>query len=163
MLLEKISANKYFDYISLDEYDLNLIIRTQRQIANSKQILSTYWIVEELLENFLTNFFIPFDYKVYCFHSQPKLIVQLDRNTFPPQIAIYDGTFMPLINGKDYFLDPDRLIPGNHILPIHPISILKTAQNLSKLTKDRFVRIDLVDTPKDVYLESLLLLRVLLI
>jgi hypothetical protein len=151
MLLEKISDNKFFDHISLNEYDLNKAIATQRIIAERNKKEGTYWVIEELLENFLPNNIIPFDYKFYCFHGQPKLIVQMDRNCTPPRAAIFDGTFMPLINGKDYSLDPDRLIPGNHILPSHPISLLITANKLSKLTNDKFVRIDLYDTPEGVY------------
>ena len=151
MLLESISNNKYFDHISLNEYNLDSIISSQKAIASKKKRKGAYWVVEELLINFLPNKFIPLDYKVYCFHGQPKIIVQMDRNTSPPETAIFDGTFMPLIYGKDYTLDPDRLVPGNHIIPSHPISILKTAYILSKATNDKFVRIDLYDTPSGVY------------
>lgn len=162
MLLEKISVNQYFDHLSLNQYDLDSLISTQRKIGKQRENnpfkvdkQGIYWLVEELLENFLPNNFIPFDYKVYCFHGQPTLIFQVDRNSSPPKAAIFDGTFMPLIYGKDYDLNPKRLVPGNHILPSHPISILKIAHDLSTATNDIFVSIDLYDTPNGVYFGEL--------
>ena len=155
MILEKISNNKYFDHISLSEYDLNTLISKQRQIVADIKQEGIYWVVEELLENFLSNKFIPFQYKLYCFYGKPKLIIQIDRNSSPPKIAIFDGTFMPLINGKDYNLDPEEMVPGNHIIPNHPISILKTAYTLSKAINNKFISVDLFDTPDGVYFGEL--------
>lgn len=156
MLLTKMSSKKYFDHISLNQFDLDSIIDTQKRIAEKRAVkldskTNVYWLIEELLDNILPTRLIPFDYKFYCFHGQPKIIIQTDRNTTPSHTVIFDGTFVPLIYGKDYYLDHSRLLPGIPIVPIHPIEMLKIASRLSKATNDKFVRIDLYDTPKGVY------------
>ncbi|MDI6644802.1 MAG: ATP-grasp fold amidoligase family protein [Methanobacteriaceae archaeon] len=156
MLLTRMSSKKYFDHISLNQYDLDSIIDTQKRIAEKRCVKldsksNIYWLIEELLDNILPTRLIPFDYKFYCFHGHPKIIIQTDRNTNPSHTVIFDGTFIPLIYGKDYHLDHARLLPGIPFIPLHLISMLKIASKLSKAVNDKFVRIDLYDTPKGVY------------
>lgn len=148
MLLEKISEDNYFDHISLDQLNLENIVNKQKSIAKNRK--GSYWILEQLLDNFLDQYSIPFDYKVYCFNGVPKIIIQIDRNTNNPKVAVFDGCFFPLKYGEDYTFNLKRWVPGPHIVPPHAQDILRIAAKLSSAA-NKFVSVDLYDTPDGVY------------
>lgn len=151
MLLEKMNDGIYFEHLSLEQYTMEQVIKKQSEISKKRGLSNTYWIIEELLDNFMIDKKIPFDYKVYCFNGWPKVVIQIDRNSSTPTVAVFDGSFMPLEYGTDYQFDLNRWKPAQHLIPPHAPDLLKAAQKLAKATGDKFVSVDLYDTTNGVF------------
>ena len=151
MLLRKIDRDKYFDDLSLKAYTLDEIIENQLRIDATKRnvLRSTYWFIEELTQNFDITKSIPFDYKVYCINGVPKLIVQISRNVNHYTVAVFDGTFMPLREGVDWFVNPERAVGGVPVIPPSAYKILTQSIRLAKNADKKFVRIDWFDDGKE--------------
>jgi hypothetical protein len=147
MLLEKVSRNRYFDYMSLRELTIADIVRQQSLVAKSFSDDSPSWIVEEFLQPAQAYGAIPFDYKFYVFGQQIGLIVQVDRNSSPPRVALFDGVFHPLNEGADYVLCSENNQRGLHSIPPHAAELQWWAMKLASITDAPFVSIDMYDTP----------------
>ena len=89
---------------------------------------------------------IPFDYKFYSFRGQVGLIIQIDRNSGPVKIAMFDGEFRPLKRGADFLLS-SRARQGVPLIPLHAPEMLWWAQRLSLEADAPFVSIDMFDSP----------------
>jgi hypothetical protein len=146
MLLERKGINRYFDHLTLQKYALQSIKAHQANVAKSFGSKRPNWIVEELLEPTHAFGAVPYDYKFYVFGSHVGLILQVDRNTKPPKLALFDGAFKPLQLGEDYLLNGGQ--PGVPIVPIHAAELMWWALRLASTTDSPFVSIDLYDTPK---------------
>ena len=151
MLLRKVAENQYFDDMSLNLYSIDEIIQTQLQIDKTKHnvLRATYWFVEEYTNNFDEYKVIPYDYKVYCICGIPKLIVQISRNINHYTVAVFDGNFMPLREGIDWFVNPDRAVVGIPVIPPSAGAILEQSVQIAKNADNKFVRIDWFDNGKE--------------
>lgn len=147
MLLERVGFNRYFDYMSLKTFSIGAIKNHQRSVARSFNDNDPYWILEEFLEPIQAWGAIPFDYKCYVFGAQIGLIVQIDRNSSPPRVSLFDGSFKPLKSGKDYVLASKNAQHGVPSVPLHAPEIQWWAIKLSTMTDAPFVSIDMYDTP----------------
>lgn len=147
MPLQWMADDKYFDHLKLKITSLSLIIEEQEKVSQSFANGSDEWIIEEFLTSAQPGP-IPFDYKFYVFQKQIGLVVQIDRNANPPKIALFDGNFQPLYEGKDYLRDRARSQNGVHLLPQHAVQLSCWALLLAQQTDSPFVSIDLYDTDK---------------
>lgn len=138
-LLEKTPSGKYIDLLSMRIIDPNNIKPDGPD--------PEYWLAEECVESEVNGREIPFDYKIYCIHGVPVLIIQIDRNTSPPHISVFDGGFFPLNFEEHYSLDKKRWLKGSHVIPFHAGSLLGMAGALAKKLKTSFVSVDCYCTP----------------
>lgn len=148
MLLEKKRENEYFDYMSLRAKSLEDIKAEQNRIANSFNDNAPFWIIEEFIRPTQSTGAIPFDYKFYVFQGQVGLIVQMDRNSSPPKVALLDANFKPLKHGFDYILGSSNVQQATPIVPLHASELMWWAAKLSEQTDSPFVSIDLYDSPE---------------
>lgn len=139
-LLERSKNNYYIELLSLKKMKLDDI---GKNIPGKKP---SYWIAESYVESYVFGKSIPLDYKFYTFRGKIGLIIQIDRNTSPPKVAIFDGNFIPLIHTKDYWLDPNRWLPSGHALPFNLPKMVEMVSTLSKSLDTDFVSIDCFDT-----------------
>lgn len=147
MLLERKRDGNYFDYMALESLSLDKIIDRQKKTHLKFGHEDKFWIIEEFLPSIYSCGRIPFDYKFYTFYGKVAVILQIDRNSTPPRIAIFDENFLPLEPGKDYILGTQEMQIGVPLIPYHATEMLKCAQILSQATRSPFVSIDLYDTP----------------
>lgn len=147
MLLERVGLNKYFDYMSLKTFSLGAIKNHQKSVAQSFNDSEPYWILEEFIEPVQAWGAIPFDYKCYVFGGQIGLIIQIDRNSSPPRVSLFDGSFKPLKSGVDYVLASKNAQHGVPSVPLHAPELQWWAIKLSTMTDAPFVSIDMYDTP----------------
>lgn len=145
MLLEQAGDDKYFEHLKLKTSSLNAIVEQQTLVASSFKNSENEWIIEEFLESAQPGS-IPFDYKFYVFQKQIGLIVQIDRNTNPPKMCLFNGNFEPLYEGVDYLLDRERAQKGIHLLPQHIVQLSHWALRLAQKSDAPFVSLDLFDT-----------------
>lgn len=146
MILERIDEDRFFDHMSLQILDLESIVKAQLEKASSFKTKKALWIVEELIQSTLGVGAIPFDYKFYTFSGRVGLIVQIDRNTGPIKLALFDENFRPLKPGVDYLLS-NSATHGVPIIPLHAPEMLWWAQRLSREADSPFVSIDMLDSP----------------
>ncbi len=146
MLLECTGPDEYFDHMSLKPLARAAVITTQRAAAESFGLQQPQWIIEEMIEPVLGIGAIPFDYKFYSFRGQVGLIIQIDRNSGPVKIAMFDGEFRPLKRGTDFLLSA-RARQGVPLIPLHAPEMLWWAQRLSLEADAPFVSIDMFDSP----------------
>lgn len=133
-LLEEVKENVYFDLLTLREVAGDSI--------KPDGPAPGYWLAEECIQGEIEGKNIPLDYKVYCFGGRPTVVLQIDRNTSPPQVAVFDGAFVPLARGVHFNLDMKRWVAGHHVLPVHAVEILAMAGDLATRTGSWFVSVD---------------------
>lgn len=146
MILERTGTDEYFDHMNLQTLDVSSIVKVQLEKAASFSQKDARWIVEELVVHTLGAGAIPFDYKFYTFNGEVGLVVQIDRNSGPVRIVLFDGTFRPLKLGADYLLSGSAQ-PGVPVVPLHAPEMLWWAQRLSLEADSPFVSIDMFDSP----------------
>jgi hypothetical protein len=146
MLLERNGADEYFDHMNLQVHTSDSIAAAQREKALSFDHKAPQWIVEEMVKPLLGIGAIPFDYKFYCFHGEVGLVVQIDRNSGPPKIVLFDGEFRPLKRGTDYLFSESAKL-GVPVIPLHAPEMLWWAQKLSLEADSPFVSVDMLDSP----------------
>jgi TupA-like ATPgrasp len=146
MILERTDADRYFDHMNLQVHTAGSIAAVQREKALSFEGRKPRWIVEESVKPLLGIGAIPFDYKFYCFSGEVGLVVQIDRNSHPTKIVLFDGEFRPLKRGTDYLLS-EAANPGVPVVPLHAPEMLWWAQKLSLEADSPFVRVDMLDSP----------------
>jgi len=120
-------------------------VRLQKELHGNDRG-SGGWIIEEAVQSLVSVGPVPFDYKFYSFNGSVGLVIQIDRNTFPTRIAVFDGRFRALELGTDYLLG-GRARPGGHVVPLHAPEMLYWAQELSRHADSPFVSIDMYDSP----------------
>lgn len=147
MILERQGPDRFFDHMALQSLTLDSIKDIQLEKAASFATKAPVWIVEELIHHTLGVGAIPFDYKFYCFRGRVGLIVQIDRNTGPVKMALFDGDFRPLRRNTDYVLS-ETARPGMPVIPLHAAEMLWWAQRLSLEADSPFVSIDMLDSPE---------------
>lgn len=150
MLLEKIDGSeKYLELLSQRMLSIQDIIDRQVKVASSFN-RENLWIVEEKVSSLIPGKKIPFDYKFYCFQGKVGLVVQIDRNTNPPKVCLFNGDFFPLRHKKDYILRSKNAQMGIHLIPYRAEEMLFWAKKLSMETDSPFVSVDLYDGGKGV-------------
>lgn len=146
-LLRKISEDLYFDDLTSKAYTLDDIVNKEKQLDDQAEYVlrDTYYFIEESVDNFIREFKIPFDYKIFCFNGIPKLILQMNRNVNNVSIAFFDGNFIPLAEGKDWFLNHEKATVGVPVIPPSAYQMLSQTIKMAKDANKRHVRIDWFD------------------
>lgn len=139
-ILEKLPNGKFLELFSLKELEPKDIVAVGPE--------PEYWLTEECIESQVPGKPLPFDYKVYAFRGKISHVIQIDRNVYPPRIAVFDGAFIPMRPGSDYTTDPARWLHEKHVMPVYAGAILKMASELSRGLDTRFVRVDCFDGPE---------------
>lgn len=145
MLLERTSSGRYFDNLSLREWTLGEIRDRQCAIAESFGHPEPAWIAEEFLRGPQPGG-IPFDYKFYMFKGQIGLVLQIDRNSWPPRVAILNGDLQPFVEDRDYKIATENMQSGVPLVPRSAVMLSRWAIELSHMTDAPFVSVDLYDT-----------------
>lgn len=146
MVIERTGPDEYFDHMNLQVHTASSMTASQRDKAQSLDGRKPRWVVEESVKPLLGVGAIPFDYKFYCFSGEVGLVVQIDRNSHPSKIVLFDGDFRPLKRGTDYLLS-ETAKPGVPVVPLHAPEMLWWAQKLSLQADSPFVRVDMLDSP----------------
>lgn len=151
MLLHKIGTDLYFDDLSSKSYSLNDIVNHQIKLdkEKSEKTIQTYYFIEEIVDNFVRDMAIPIDYKVFCFNGVPKLIFQINRNVNHYTISLFDGNFIPLKEGRDWFINPELATIGVPIVPPSAYEILDQSMKISEQIGDKYIRIDWFDNGRE--------------
>ena len=147
MLLERIGEDVWFDHLAARARSFDAIVAAQRKVMSSFSRTSWRWIVEEFVETSVAGRPIPFDYKFYCFRERIGMIVQIDRNAYPPRLVLLGPDFAPLSLGRDYVLPRTSVQLGQAVIPRHAALMAQWASLLSLRTDSPFVSIDLYDSP----------------
>ena len=149
MLLTRLDDGSYLEHMSLKTMTLAEVVAEQQQIAKRYAHAEPFWLLEEFLQPLLGVGAVPFDYKFYVFGDRIGFIAQNDYNASPSKIALFDGNFMPLVNGINYSVTrPDLVEMGVPILPLHAAELAWWALCLAREVDAPFVRVDLYDTPE---------------
>ncbi len=152
MILQKFRENIYFNHMNKKCYSYEDILLFQKQVAEKFSAKEDYWILEEFIESSNDVGIIPFDYKFYVINGLLKLVIQIDRNVFPPKIAVFDSSFCPMKHGKDYEIKNAKdFSVGVPVIPLNAYEMVGMAQELSRLPKEKFVSVDLYDAPCGPY------------
>lgn len=138
-ILERLEDGLYLDLMASKTWT----VQTLKAEASKRR--ADYWIVEEFVVSTVHGRIVPFDYKFDCFGDQIVAITQIDRNFWPPRVAIFDGAFVPLQAGDDYSLDSKRWKHGAPVVPLCASCMIEMARKLSISTDSAFVRVDLFD------------------
>jgi len=102
------------------------------------------WI-EELLSNPL-----PYDWKIHTFNGKIGMVEQFKRNAKNKYHKYWTKEWQPIMNmcKKIFTYKINNDLPP----PEHPRELLKTAEILSKAIRHPYVRIDLYDIPRGVFI-----------
>lgn len=138
-LIEVQADGSLIDYQTLSHVTLESIQAKARSRDGS------YWLVEEWLDSGVAGRPIPLDYKFYLFRDQVALVIQIDRNTQPPRVALFDGAWIPLEYERHFTFDQRRWRPGHHVLPRHASAMMTLARRLGKDVGTKFVSVDCYD------------------
>ncbi|MGO4803845.1 ATP-grasp fold amidoligase family protein [Arthrobacter sp. 2MCAF15] len=138
-VLEKLGEGTYLDLLRMKV----LAAADIKAVGDTPE----YWLAEECIPSLPAGKPVPLDYKVYAFRGQISHITQIDRNVFPPRVALFDGAFIPLELGRDYSIDENRWLTEQHVLPRFAGAILEMASTLSQSLDTRFVKVDCYDGP----------------
>ena len=116
----------------------------QEGITGSHSHSRELWI-EELLSNPL-----PYDWKIHTFNGKIGMIEQFKRNEENKYHKYWTEEWQPIENmcKKIFTYKINNSLPP----PEHPEGLLKTARVLSKAIGHPYIRMDLYDTPKGVFL-----------
>ena len=146
-LLRKISEDLYFDDLTSKAYTINEIVDKENKLDTQAEYVlrDTYFFIEESVTNFVDEFKIPFDYKIFCFNGVPKLILQMNRNVDPVNISFFDGNFIPLVEGRDWFLNHEKASTGIPIIPPSAFQMLYLTKMIALDANKKHVRIDWFD------------------
>lgn len=138
-IMEKLANGKFLELFSLNELQAADVVAVGPE--------PDYWLTEECIISPVDGKPLPFDYKVYAFRGKVSHVVQIDRNVYPPRVALFDGAFIPLQPEVHYRTDPARWGHEKHVMPVHAGAILEMASTLSRGLDTRFVRVDCFDGP----------------
>lgn len=152
MLLHRLENDIYFDDISLIAFNIDEIIARQRSYNSSTGKLN--WIIEELPSNFIDTISIPYKYSVYCICGFPRLIIQSYKKSDKIALSVFDGNFIPLCEGIDYFINPNKTSRCIPVIPPSAYEILNHSIKLSKEVDNKFVRIDWYDNGHEPIFEE---------
>ncbi len=97
---------------------------------------------------------IPYDYKLYTFDTGVKLIVQINRNTIPNEICIYDGDFSPMATDM-VLLNEKNARPGAPAIPGNAEQVLEMARKMQRSMDHPFISVDCFTTGDRVILGEL--------
>jgi hypothetical protein len=139
-VLERLDGERFLDLMRLRVWSKDQLV------AEAAKTSAKYWIREECVTSAIYGRPVPLDYKVDCFGGAIVSITQIDRNFWPPRVAIFDGAFVPLSQGIDYALNHERWLPAWPVLPLYASAMVSMARHLSTSTGSRYVRVDCFDT-----------------
>ena len=150
-LLRRIDDDLYFDDITARVYCIDELVSKEKELDENTEyvIRDTYYFVEESVENFVGEFKIPFDYKVYCFNGIPKFIIQMDRNINDYSIAAFDANFIPMVEGRDWFLDHEKSNVAVPIIPPNAFVMLYQTMKIARKANRTHVRVDWFDNGEE--------------
>lgn len=147
MLLERVGPDTWFDHLAARPRTFADIVETQLEVKASFGMDPWAYVVEEMIRSTVDGHPNPYDYKFYCFRERVGMIVQMDRNAYPPRAVLLRPDFSPFAVGTDYVLARRALQPGRGVVPRHAAQMSQWASLLSLRTDSPFVRIDLYDSP----------------
>ena len=150
MLIQRMAPESYFCFLSQQLMSAKEIVERQNKTASSFSGPDS-WIIEEMVESTIAGKPIPLDYKFQCFRGRIGLVVQIDRNVYPPKVAIMDENFAPLTHKVDYVLRSKNAQIGVPVVPLHADALYSWAKFLSCYTDSPFVGVDLYDSPSGPY------------
>lgn len=144
MIIQREPNNRYFDHRTLRSYGLKQLKQKLQHFYQSNFTeLPQKWRIESLAEAPLPAAVAPLSYKFYFFNGVAGLITQTDYNNDAPELALFDGSFAPLKQDKDYRVTGRDLVSGHHIIPQRAADFLKAAQDLALMSKSPFVAVKL--------------------
>jgi hypothetical protein len=149
-LLERIpdKQGSYWCHMTRRIWTIDQLIENQKDLLGRFKSERASWIFEEFIAPAISNISIPFDYKLYCFNGSVGVIIQIDRNSKPARVSAFDGNFVPLTYGVDYWLDSKNWVLGQPVIPYHAMEMLAQAKKFSKLIESPFVSVDCYDAER---------------
>lgn len=154
MLLTK-KGNHYIDGLTSKSLSVAEIINEMTKKLGDLNEINSYYLIEEVTKNFTDNMEIPLEYKVFSFNGIPKIILQLNRNSTKPIISLFDGDFIPLKEGRDWFINEDLAEEGLPIIPPSAYKILSQSMKVSKQIEDKYVMTSWADDGKEPVFKEL--------
>ncbi len=155
VLLKKFDDNHFVDEFSSKKYTIDEIINENINKFNSVKEINPYFVVEEYIGNFLPNLKVPLEYKIFCFNGIPKIILQTNKNNQTYSFSLFDGTFIPLHEGRDWFIDKTLAEVGIPIIPPNAYKILAQSIKISQSIGDKLVIIDWFDNAEEPVFKGL--------
>lgn len=143
-LITRLAADLYYDWMRRRPVDIGFIRTAIRQAEKSQKRESAGIIAEEFVSG--ENYGIPFDYKLYTFHSGVAFILQIDRNTSPPSFAFFDGNFNKFGPGH-IFVSLESVGLGRPALPSCAAALLTAAVSIVQGLGTPFASVDMYATP----------------
>ena len=134
----------YRDILKNKDIGQKEIIKIFKERLTGKGSHSKSLWIEELLTNPL-----PYDWKIHTFNGKIGIIEQFKRDGKEKYHKYWTKEWIPIRNmcKKIFTYKINNTLPP----PEHPESLLKAAEVLSKAIGHPFVRIDLYDTPRGVF------------
>lgn len=143
--------NKFFDLFSKRVLSDKDIVMELTAIAGRQK---SNIIVEEFITGQNGSVEIPYDYKIYTFDAGVGVIVQINRNTMPNEICIFDGDFIPL--GSNMVLLNDEFSrAGAPDIPRNAKQVIDMAKDLQREMDRPFISVDCFTTGERVILGEL--------
>lgn len=154
LLLTK-QANQYTDILTSQTLSADDIIKIMTEKMGKLNEINSYYLIEEVTKNFIEDMEIPLEYKVFSFNGIPKIIIQLKRNSTKPIISLFDGNFMPLKEGRDWFINNDLAKEGIPVIPPSAYKILSQSMKVSQQIEDKYTITTWCDNGKEPVFKEL--------
>lgn len=160
-LLRNLGEGQFLNLVSDEEVSRESLIEKSAEIASryyGEESANAVFILEELLKGH-DGTIPPADVRCYSFQGEVGLILVEDHIAGPAHAMYFDGDFLPFSDLEDrYGVAPgaeqmEFIVPA--VTPANAREILSVARRVSAAVPSAFVRVDLYDTPKGVYLGEL--------
>lgn len=138
-IIDRFHDDYYYDWMRRKVFTFQSIKQTIRDAEKLQRRLSGGIIAEDVIQGETHG--VPLDYKIYTFHDGPRFVLQIDRNTTPPNFAFFDGEFEPIPPGK-IFLSLETVGLGKPIRPQCADAILELASRIVRELATPFASVD---------------------
>lgn len=144
MLLRRLENGKFHEALKNRELTLQDIHAEQERVYEKCKVKKSYRVfIEEFIQSPKSEGRIPFDYKIYCFYDEAKLVQQINRNAKPTSTAFFDGGFGPFDVSRNVTSSWKHYQLGEPVRPPEWAEMLEIATRLTKLIQTPFMRVDM--------------------
>lgn len=160
-LLQNLGDGMYRDLVADQDVDFDSIVAKCEEIATryfEEKRSSAVFVVEEMLRG-TDGTIPPADIRCYTFQGEIGMILMEHHIAGPAHAMFFDGGFHPFkdLDERYGIADGARAMEFFEpaVVPANANEILSVARRISAAVPSAFVRVDLYDTPKGVYLGEL--------
>jgi hypothetical protein len=135
----------------LSEYD----IKRRLHALAAEHACNNSYLAEEVVVGENGPGQLPYDYRLFTFGDQVRLVTQVNRNTSPTSAAYMGPNFEPLDLKRTLIINQGPAVFVKGVRPANFEEMLHTARVLAGHLRTSFIRVDLYTTGREVILGEL--------